>query len=249
MNSAVRTASPMAASSRGAQQATAPRARILLIEDDPEIADEVVSELTDRSYQVTWAATGTQGAEQARLGKHDLLICDVMLPGCDGLTLVKELRQDGFRMPVLMVSALDAVTDRVAGLKTGGDDYVVKPFALPEVAARVEALLRRPQETRATVLRVGPLELDLIDRVARRGDRVAALSKSEFKLLEYLMRRPGLVITREMLLEGVWNYRVMPQTNLVDVHIGQLRRKVDPQGGEPMLLSIRGVGFMLRDPG
>ena len=131
----------------------------------------------------------------------------------------------------------------------GGDDYVVKPFALPEIAARVEALLRRPLETRATVLHVGPLELDLIDRVARRGDQVAGLSKSEFKLLEYFMRRPGQVITREMLLEGVWNYRAMPhQTNPVDVHIGQLRRKIDPPGGEPMLLSIRGVGFMLRDP-
>jgi two-component system OmpR family response regulator len=225
------------------------RARILLIEDDQEIADEVANDLIDRAYDVSHAATGSQGAEEARRGKYDLLIIDLLLPECDGLSIIQGLRRDGIRTPVLVVSALGAVNDRIRGLKMGGDDYVTKPFALPEVAARVEALLRRPLETRATVLRVGPLELDLIERVARRGDSVIELSRSEFKLLEYFMRRPDRVVTRDMLLEDVWHYRFLPQTNLVDVHIGRLRRKVDCGGGEPLLLSIRGVGFILRDPG
>ncbi|HEY0182453.1 MAG TPA: response regulator transcription factor [Rhodopila sp.] len=223
-------------------------ARILLIEDDQEIADEVANDLIDRAYDVTRAATGTRGAEEARRGVYDLLIVDLLLPECDGLSIIQALRRDGIRTPVLVVSALGAVNDRVKGLKMGGDDYVTKPFALPELAARVEALLRRPLETRATVLRVGPLELDLIERVARRGDALIALSKSEFKLLEYFMRRPDRVVTRDMLLEDVWHYRFTPQTNLVDVHIGRLRRKVDSNGAAALLLSIRGVGFILRDP-
>jgi two-component system OmpR family response regulator len=225
------------------------RAKILLIEDDQEIADEVANDLLDRAYDVTHAATGSQGAAEARRGPYDLLIVDLLLPETDGLSIIQGLRRDGIRTPVLVVSALGAVNDRIRGLKMGGDDYVTKPFALPEVAARVEALLRRPLETRATVLRVGPLELDLIERVARRAGSAIELSKSEFKLLEYFMRRPDQVVTRDMLLEDVWHYRFLPQTNLVDVHIGRLRRKVDHNGGEPLLLSIRGMGFILRDIG
>jgi two-component system OmpR family response regulator len=224
------------------------RARILLIEDDPEIAEEVANELTDRAYVVSHIATGSQGAEEARRGRYDLLIVDLMLPGCDGYSIIQELRRDGIQVPVLVVSALGAVNDRVRALKIGGDDYVTKPFALPELAARVEALLRRPLETRATVLRVGPLELDLIERVAQRGDRTIDLSKSEFKLLDYFMRRPDRVVTRDMLLEDVWHYRFLPQTNLVDVHIGRLRRKIDGPNEEPLLLSVRGMGFLFREP-
>jgi two-component system OmpR family response regulator len=223
------------------------RTRILLIEDDQEIADEVANDLLDRAYDVTHAATGSQGAAEARRGSYDLLIVDLLLPEIDGLSIIQGLRREGIRTPVLVVSALGAVNDRIRGLKMGGDDYVTKPFALPEVAARIEALLRRPLETRATILRVGPLELDLIERVARRAGSVIELSKSEFKLLEYFMRRPDQVVTRDMLLEDVWHYRFLPQTNLVDVHIGRLRRKVDNNGGEPLLLSIRGMGFILRD--
>jgi len=225
------------------------RGRILLIEDDPEIAEEVAGDLRDRGYEVAHAADGASGAAEARRGKYDLLIVDLLLPECDGLSVIQGLRAEGIPVPVLVISALGAVNDRIRGLKMGGDDYVTKPFAMSEVAARVEALLRRPLETRATVLRVGPLELDLIERVARRGEQVIPLSGSEFKLLEYFMRRPDRVVTRDMLLEDVWHYRFIPQTNLVDVHIGRLRRKVDNFGGEPMLVSIRGVGFVLRDPG
>jgi two-component system OmpR family response regulator len=224
------------------------RARILLIEDDPEIAEEVTSELVDRAYVVEHVATGPQGGEEARRGRYDLLIIDLLLPGCDGFSIIQDLRRDGIQMPVLVVSALGAVNDRVRGLKVGGDDYVTKPFALPELVARVEALLRRPLDTRATKLRVGPLELDLIERVAKREGRIIELSKSEFKLLEYFMRRPDRVVTRDMLLEDVWHYRFLPQTNLVDVHIGRLRRKIDGPNEEPLLLSVRGMGFYFREP-
>jgi two-component system OmpR family response regulator len=225
------------------------RGRILLIEDDREIAEEVANELTDRDYEVTHAITGSFGAEEARRGKYDLLIVDLLLPGCGGLSIIEGLRRDGIHVPVLVVSALGAVNDRVRGLEIGGDDYVTKPFALPELAARVDALLRRPLETRATTLRVGPLELDLIERAVRRGDRTIELSKSEFKLLEYFMRRPDRVVTRDMLLGDVWHYRFLPQTNLVDVHIGRLRRKIDSNTDEPLLLSVRGMGFIFRDLG
>jgi two-component system OmpR family response regulator len=221
--------------------------RILLIEDDRDLAQDMIGELLDRSYEVVHAETGSKGAAEARRNKYDLLIVDVLLPECDGISIIRELRRDQIRVPVLIASSLGAVTDRVRGLKIGGDDYLMKPFALPELSARVEALLRRPLEIRATVLRVGSLELDLIDRIARRVGKATKLSKSEFKLLDYFMRRPERVITREMLLKDVWDYRAAPQTNLVDVHISQLRRKIDPPGSEPMLLNIRGAGFILRD--
>jgi len=207
-------------------------------------------------WSTTWSTAPTTSstlrpvpqAPKARRGRYDLLIVDLLLPGCDGISIIRGLRQDGIQVPVLVLSALGAVNDRVRGLKVGGDDYVTKPFALPELAARVEALLRRPLETRATVLRVGDLELDLIERIARRNNRIIELSKSEFKLLEYFMRRPDRAITRDMLLEDVWNYRFLPQTNLVDVHIGRLRRKIDGPGEAAFFLSVRGTGFLLRAP-
>jgi two-component system OmpR family response regulator len=149
---------------------------------------------------------------------------------------------------VLVLSALGAVDDRVRGLRAGGDDYLTKPFALVELVARLEALLRRPADTRETVLRVGPLELDLIERIVRRGERVIDLLPREFRLLEYLMRRPDQVVTRAMLLEEVWNYKFVPQTNLIDVHMGRLRRKVDEPNEVPMIHSVRGAGFTLHAP-
>jgi two-component system OmpR family response regulator len=176
------------------------------------------------------------------------MIVDRLLPGVDGLTIIEALRQEGIRTPVLVLSALGAVDDRVRGLRAGGDDYLTKPFATVELIARIEALLRRPAENRGTVLRVGTLELDLIERTAKRGDRKIDLLPREFRLLEYMMQRKEQMLTRAMLLEEVWNYKFLPQTNLVDVHMGRLRRKVDEPKEPPMIHSVRGVGFILRAP-
>lgn len=226
-----------------------PSPRLLLIEDDDSIAAEVVEELTTRGYDVTRAATGVEGLDHACTGQFDLMIVDRMLPELDGLTVIESVRAQRITIPVLVLSALSAVDDRVSGLKAGGDDYLTKPFAMEELAARLEALLRRPTDSRVTVLRVGPLEMDLIERrVFRNGQEIDLLPR-EFRLLEYMMRRPDTVLTRTMLLEDVWNYRFVPQTNLVDVHIGKLRRKIDLPGEPPLIHSIRGAGFSLRVTG
>jgi two-component system OmpR family response regulator len=220
--------------------------RLLLVEDDAELAAELVAELLSLGYAVAHVDNGLDAVARADDEHFDLLIMDRMLPGLDGIAVIERLREENVRVPVLVLSALGAVDDRIRGLKAGGDDYLTKPFALGELAARVEALLRRPLETRDTVLAVGEVELDLIDRVAyRRGRRIELLPR-EFKLLEYLMRRSGQVVTRAMLLEDVWHYRFVPQTNLVDVHLGKLRRKLDGPGEAPVIESIRGSGFQFR---
>jgi two-component system OmpR family response regulator len=223
-------------------------AKILVIEDDNETAEEIVTALGDRGYRPARASTGTEGLELARDRDWDALVVDRMLPGLDGLAVIEALRNENVMTPVLVLSALSAVNERIRGLRAGGDDYLAKPFALGELTARLEALLRRPAAPRETILRVGPLELDLLDRTARRGHRVLDLLPREFRLLDYMMRREGQVVTRAMLLEQVWNYRFVPQTNLVDVHIGRLRRKLDGPDEKPMILSVRGVGFMLHAP-
>jgi two-component system, OmpR family, response regulator len=197
---------------------------------------------------VTHVDSGQHGLRLARGRNFNLLIVDRMLPELDGLSLIKTLRAESIHVPVLVLSAMTGVDERVRGLKAGGDDYLTKPFALSELAARIEALLRRPSDARETLLRVGPLELDLIDRVARRKSREIELLPREFKLLEYMMRRPSRVVTRDMLLERVWNYTNAPHTNLVDVHIGKLRRKIDGEGEMPLLYNVRGIGFILRVP-
>ncbi len=229
----------------GSGEATA---TVLLIEDDKETAEEIGAELRERGYFVDWAANGIEGLDKARSGSFDALLVDRMLPGMDGLTIIEALRRDSMCIPVLVLSALGAVDDRVRGLRAGGDDYLTKPFAMVELTARLEALLRRPAESRDTVLRVGPLELDLMERTARRGDRVIDLLPREFRLLEYMMRRKEQVLTRAMLLEDVWNYKFVPQTNLVDVHMGRLRHKVDEAEEPAMIHNVRGVGFVLRAP-
>jgi len=183
----------------------------------------------------------------ARALKPDALIVDRKLPGLDGLGVIARLRKDQIQAPVLVLSGLDAVEDRVRGLRAGGDDYLTKPFALIELVARLDALLRRPNDTRETVLCVGTLELDLIERVAKRGDRQIKLLPREFRLLEYMMLRRDQLLTRSMLLTDVWNYKFVPETNLVDVHMGHLRRKVDSPGDIPMIYNIRGAGFILRE--
>jgi two-component system OmpR family response regulator len=223
-------------------------ASVLLIEDDKETANEIRAELGDRGYAVDWAADGIEGLDKARSGEAEVIIVDRLLPGMDGLTIVEAMRNEGMRTPVLVLSALGAVDDRVRGLRAGGDDYLTKPFATLELVARVEALLRRPADNRDTVLRLGSLELDLMERTAKRGDRVIALLPREFRLLEYMMRRKDQVLTRAMLLEEVWKYKFLPQTNLVDVHMGRLRHKVDEPNEPPMIHNVRGVGYILRAP-
>jgi two-component system OmpR family response regulator len=220
--------------------------KVLLIEDDSETAEEITAELTDRGFDIEWSASGIEGLDKARSLRPDAMIVDRLLPGMDGLSVIEALRKDQLRTPVLVLSALGAVDDRVRGLRAGGDDYLTKPFAIVELVARIEALLRRPAESRETTLQVGPLALDLIERTARRGDRAIDLLPREFRLLEYMMRRSDQLLTRAMLLEEVWNYKFVPATNLVDVHMGRLRHKVDGPGETPMIHNVRGAGFILR---
>jgi two-component system OmpR family response regulator len=220
--------------------------KVLLIEDDDETAEEIAAELADRGFDVEWSSNGLDGLAKARDLRPDAMIVDRLLPGMDGLTVIESLRKDQVRTPVLVLSALGAVDDRVRGLRMGGDDYLTKPFAVVELIARIEALLRRPPETRETTLRVGPLELDLIERTVKRGERKIDLLPREFRLLEYMMRRSDQLLTRAMLLEEVWNYKFVPATNLVDVHMGRVRHKVDGPDDTPMIHNVRGVGFILR---
>ena len=220
--------------------------KVLLIEDDGETAGEIAAELADRGFDVEWSSNGLDGLAKARDLRPDAMIVDRLLPGMDGLTVIESLRKDQVRTPVLVLSALGAVDDRVRGLRMGGDDYLTKPFAVVELVARIEALLRRPPETRETTLRVGQLELDLIERTAKRGEREIDLLPREFRLLEYMMRRSDQLLTRAMLLEEVWNYKFVPATNLVDVHMGRVRHKVDGPGEAPMIHNVRGAGFILR---
>jgi two-component system OmpR family response regulator len=220
-------------------------AKLLLIEDDAATAEEILGDLHGRGHEVAWAATGPDGAAAARSGGWNAIILDRMLPGLDGLTLLRDLRGAGDRTPALVLSALGDVDERIRGLRAGGDDYLGKPFVLAELAARIEALLRRPTDVRETVIRVGTLELDLIAGTGRSGQRDLDLLPRELKLLEYLMRRPGQVVTRAMMFEEVWNYRFTPKSNLIDVHLGRLRKKLEAEG-EPMLIhNVRGEGFTL----
>jgi two-component system OmpR family response regulator len=221
---------------------------VLLIEDDHETASEIMAELTDRGYEVDRAATGIEGLDKARTGQADVMIVDRLLPGVDGLTIIEVVRKEHIRTPVLVLSALSAVDDRVRGLRAGGDDYLTKPFAIAELIARIEALRRRPGDNRETVLQVGPLELDLLERTVHRDGRQIDLLPRELRLLEYMMRRKDQLLTRAMLFEEVWNYKFVPHSNLVDVHMGRLRRKIDASGELPMIHNVRGEGFILRAP-
>ncbi len=222
--------------------------KVVLIEDDADTANDICAELRDCGYVVEWSADGLEGLEQARSASADILIIDRMLPGMDGLAVIDTLRREQIRTPVLVLSALGAVNDRVRGLRAGGDDYLTKPFAVLELVARVEALIRRPADTAASVLRVGPLEIDLIERLAKRGAREIELLPREFRLLEYMMRHYDQVLTRAMLFEEVWKYKFVPDSNLVDVHMGRLRRKIDNPSERPMIANVRGEGFVLRSP-
>ena len=220
--------------------------RILLIEDDRQMADYLRKALAEVGALVDHAAEGREGLLQAASGDYDALIVDRMLPGLDGLGIVRTLRASGNRTPVLFLSALGEVDDRVQGLRAGGDDYLTKPFAFSELHARVEALLRRGVvEAPATRLRVADLEMDLLKREVSRAGTAIALQPREFRLLECLMRHAGQVVTRTMLLEQVWDYHFDPQTNVIDVHISRLRSKIDRDFDPPLLQTVRGSGYMI----
>lgn len=223
-------------------------AKILTIEDDETTAQEIVAELSQHGFEVDWARDGKAGLERALSGHYDLITLDRMLPFVDGLTVVSTLREKHIDTPVLMISALSDVDERVDGLRAGGDDYLVKPFASEEMAARVEVLLRRRNRLgRQTKLRVADLELDLVARQACRGERVLDLLPTEFRLLEYMMRNSGQILTRTMLFESVWGYHFDPGTNIIDVHIGRLRRKVDADDLSPLIHTVRGSGYTLNE--
>lgn len=220
--------------------------KVLTIEDDAVTAREIVAELQSRGNQVDWVDNGREGLARAVDGAYDAITLDRMLPELDGLALVTSLRKAGVQTPVLMISALSDVDERVRGLRAGGDDYLTKPFAPDEMAARVEVLLRRHQPAaRETVLHVGDLVLDLIERSARRGDKELELLPIEFRLLEFLVRNSGQVLTRTMIFEAVWGYHFDPGTNVIDVHIGRLRKKVDPPGLPALIVTVRGSGYLL----
>ena len=222
--------------------------RILLIEDDLDAANFLVKGLKESGYSVDHAPDGRQGLFMAAAGGYDALVVDRMLPEVDGLTIIKTLRSSKDSTPVLILSALSEVDDRVRGLKAGGDDYLTKPYAFSELLARLEALLRRGGTTNVeTVLNVGDLEMDLVARRVKRGGKVIDLQPKEFALLEYLMRHAGHVVTRTMLLENVWDYTFDPQTNVIDVHISRLRSKVDKGFDKSLLHTIRGAGYSLRE--
>ncbi len=222
--------------------------RILLIEDDMEAASYMIKGLRESGHVVEHAADGKDGLFMAASGGYDALVVDRMLPGVDGLTIVKTLRTAGNATPVLFLSALGEVDDRVRGLKAGGDDYLTKPYAFAELLARLEALDRRAGAVAAgTALKVADLEMDLVARTVRRAGRAIELQPKEFALLEYLMRHAGQVVTRTMLLENVWDYSFDPQTNVIDVHISRLRQKIDKDFDRPLLHTVRGSGYSLRD--
>ncbi len=221
--------------------------KLLVIEDDREAAAYIAKGLAESGYVVDHAADGRSGMFMATSEKYDALIVDRMLPSMDGLALIAALRSADIRTPVLILSALGAVDDRVKGLRAGGDDYLVKPFAFAELLARVEALLRRGSGAATTTrLKVGDLEMDLLARTVRRGDQAIDLLPREFRLLEFLMRHAGQVVTRTMLLENVWDYHFDPQTNVIDVHVSRLRQKIDKGFPRPLLHTVRGAGYCLR---
>lgn len=226
------------------------RRRILVIEDDPETAEQIAGSLSANGYQVDLAVTGADGLNRAQAGAYAVMTVDRMLPVIDGLAVISRLREDGVATPALIVSALGEVDDRVRGLRAGGDDYMIKPFAVVELLARVEALARRSLTVaKETVIRVGDLELDLVTRTATRRGQQIELVPREFQVLEYLARNEGQIVPRAMLLQHVWDLHYDPNTNIIDVYVGRVRRKVDGQQDYPLIHTIRGVGFCLRAPG
>lgn len=223
--------------------------RVLVIEDDPETAEQLVDCLQANAYSVELARDGEKGLSLGRAGAYAVMTVDRMLPHRDGIGVIRQLRQEGVATPALILSALGEVDDRVRGLRAGGDDYLVKPFALSEMLARVDALARRSATVvKETILRAGELEIDLLSHKTRRRGREIELLPREFQLLEYLVRNAGQVVSRTMLLQHVWDLHFDPTTNVIDVYVGRVRRKVDAGEAYPLIHTVRGVGFCLRAP-
>lgn len=221
---------------------------LLLIEDDLQAAEYLAKGLRENGYEVEHSADGRDGMNKATEGRYDVIIADRQLPYVDGLRIIAALRENEDRTPVLILSALGTVDDRVAGLRAGGDDYLTKPFAFSELLARIEALSRRASTTsESTRLKVADLEIDLLARRVTRAGRAIELTAKEYQLLEYLMRRPGQVATRTMLLEGVWNLHFDPQTNIIDVHMSRLRNAIDKGQSKPLIHTVRGAGYVLKE--
>ena len=221
--------------------------KVLLVEDNEQVANFVKKGMVEAGHAVDHAADGRDGMFRAAGGAYDAIIMDRMLPGgIDGLGIIGALRQSGSKTPVLILSALSDVDERIRGLKSGADDYLVKPFAFGELLARLDALLRRSQESQiATTLSLADLRMDVLSRKVTRGGKAVNLQPREFKLLEYLLRHAGQVVTRTMLLENVWNFHFDPQTNVIDVHVSKLRQKIDAGAQQPLLRTVRNAGYML----
>jgi two-component system OmpR family response regulator len=228
---------------------TGVRRRILVVEDDPETAGQLLESFATNGYQVDLATNGNDAMNRGRSVDYAVMTIDRMLPDFDGIAVMQRLREDGIVTPVLIISALGEIDDRVRGLRAGGDDYLVKPFAFAELLARVEALARRSATVvKETLLRVGDLEMDLVSRtVIRRGQEIKLLPR-EFQLLEYLLRNEGRVVSRSMLLQHVWDLHFDPTTNIIDVYVGRVRRKIDGQQAYPLIHTVRGVGYCVRAP-
>jgi two-component system, OmpR family, response regulator len=223
--------------------------RILVVEDDPETAGQLVEQLATSGYQVDLASTGNEALSRGTASEYAVITIDRMLPDIDGLAVMRQLRDDGVAAPFLIISALGEIDDRVRGLRAGGDDYLVKPFSFMELLARLEALGRRSDTiAKETILRVGDLAIDLISRTASRHGKDMQLLPKEFQLLEYLVRNEGRVVSRAMLLQHVWDLHFDPSTNIIDVYVGRLRRKVDDQQAYPLIHTVRGIGYCLRAP-
>ncbi|SAL06047.1 two component transcriptional regulator [Caballeronia calidae] len=225
-------------------------AKVLVVEDDAQTLDEIVEALTDHGCTVETAQTGRDGLVLAVANEYDAIVLDRMLPGgLEGLGMLAALRQAGVQTPVLILSALSAVDERVRGLRAGGDDYLTKPFDFIELTARLDAIMRRREGTpNAQAYQIGPLRLDLLKREVTCAGRPVALLPREYRLLEYLMRHEGQVVSRTMLFEAVWDYRLDERTNVIDVHISRLRKKLDETGHAPMIETVRGSGYLLRAP-
>jgi two-component system OmpR family response regulator len=225
------------------------RRRVLVIEDDRETGEQLMESLAASGYQVDLAVTGNEGLSHGLNCAYAVVTIDRLLPGIDGIEIIRRLREGGVTTPALIISALGEVDDRVRGLRAGGDDYLVKPFAFAELLARVEALARRSATVvKETVLRVGDLQLDLMSRTVTRRGRDIDLLPREFQVLEYLVRNEGHVVPRAMLLQHVWDLHFDPTTNIIDVYVGRVRRKIDSQQAYPLIHTVRGVGFCIRAP-